>query len=208
MNANSHSATAPVTDRQAEILDRAAELVAEQGLANLTLKKVAARVGFSEPAIYRHFPNKHALVLGLVDRLGERLLTPMGVHAADASRPPRDRLLAMVRHHLGVLRVTRGLPILLIAEGLASGDAELVARLGGVMQRYLGLLSDVVAELDLPLAVAPPRLASLFLGLPAALGIQMRALPELALADDEAEALLRYYVDALTLSVSRGEPGP
>ncbi len=202
MNANSHPVGAPVslTPRQAEILDRTAELVAEAGLANLTMKRVAERVGFTEPAIYRHFTGKRELVLGLVDRLGERLLGTLRGIAADASRPPRERLLGMVRHHVQVLRATRGLPILLLAEGLASGDEELVARMGGVMRPYLGL-AGLLAELELPVGLAPERQASLFIGLPAALGMQLRAFPDLALDDAEVDALVGYYVRALTTAL-------
>ncbi len=64
----------PPTPRQAEILDRATELVAESGLAQLTMKRLAERVGFTEPAIYRHYPGKSALLAAMIERLGGRLL--------------------------------------------------------------------------------------------------------------------------------------
>lgn len=186
------------TARQAEILERVAELVAESGLANLTLKRVADRVGFTEAAIYRHFPNKQALVFALIDQLGSRLLGPIAALAAAADQPPRERLLAMVRHHVHVLRSTGGLPILLVAEGLASGNQALVGRLGSVMRAYLGRLAAVLGELALPLALPPERQAAMFLGLPAALGMQLRAVPDLAPSDEEVDALVHFYVGALT----------
>lgn len=201
MNANLHpdeELSAAPTARQTEILARAAELVAESGLANLTLKRVADRVGFTEAAIYRHFPNKQALVFALIDQLGSRLLGPIAEFAAAHDRPPRERLLAMVRHHVHVLRSTGGLPILLVAEGLASGNQELVGRLGSVMRAYLGRLAAVLDELALPLDLPPERQAAMFLGLPAALGMQLRAVPDLAPSDDEVDALVRFYVGALT----------
>jgi AcrR family transcriptional regulator len=201
VNINSHlqgGAPDSPTARQAEILDRAAELVAESGLANLTMKRLAERVGFTEPAIYRHFPGKRALVRAMIERFSGRLLGTIGALAADRTLGPRERLLAMVRHHVSLLRVSRGLPILLIAEGLASGDGELIAQLGSVMQRYAGLLGGVLAELDLDLGVAPERQATLFFGLPAAIGIQLRAFPDLALTEEETEILVRHYVRSLT----------
>jgi len=215
---NIHSQTltdlpGPPTPRQAEILDRAAELVAESGLGNLTMKRVAERVGFTEPAIYRHFPGKQALVRAMVERFGGRLLGTIAAIAADPRLGPQERLLAMVRHHISLLRASRGLPILLIAEGLASGNSELIGQLGIVMQRYAGLLGGVLAELDLDLGVAPERQATLFLGLPAAIGIQLRAFPDLALSDAETEILVRHYVRSLTTPVApvaEGDrvPGP
>lgn len=189
------------TLRQAEILDRAAELVAESGLAQFTMKRLAERVGFTEPAIYRHYPGKSALLVAMIERLGGRLLETIEEIAGNRVLAPQERLLAMVRHHVALLRATRGLPILIIAEGLASGDRELMARVGGVMRRYLALLGGVLSELGLDAGVPADRQAILFLGLPAAIGIQLRAFPDLALSDEETDLLVRHYVRSLTTPV-------
>ncbi len=199
------TATAP-TPRQAEILDRAAELVAESGLAQLTMKRLAERVGFTEPAIYRHYAGKSALLVAMIERLGGRLLETMEEIAGNQVLAPQERLLAMVRHHVALLRATRGLPILIIAEGLASGDRELMGRVGGVMRRYLALLGGVLAELGLETGAPADRQAILFLGLPAAIGIQLRAFPDFALSDEETDLLVRHYVYSLTTPVATAVP--
>ena len=111
MNAHSPSperVPTPPTPRQAEILDRAAELVAEAGLANLTMKRVAERVGFTEPAIYRHYPGKSALLVAMIEPLGGRLIVTMEGIAGDRRLAPQERLLAMVRHHVALLRRREG----------------------------------------------------------------------------------------------------
>ena len=186
------------TPRQVEILDRARELVEERGLANLTLKQVAERVGFSEAAIYRHFASKKALVFALVDRLRGMLLGPILTIAEDRELPPHERLERMVGHHVALLRKTRGLPILLLAEGIASGDRELLERMTGVLAGYLGILAAVLGEIGVPAAPPLPHQALLFIGLPAVLGLQARAFPEQALGAAETAALLAHYVRALT----------
>lgn len=185
------------TPRQLEILERALELVQETGLANLTLKKVAERVGFTEAAIYRHFESKGALLGGIIALIGSRLLGPVREIAADTSLSPAERLERMVRHHVGILRATRGLPMILIAEGLATDDQDLLARLRGVMGGYLELLAGLLAELRLPAGVPPQSQALYFLGLPAALGLGLRAFPERVPGDEEIERLVRYYVRSL-----------
>ena len=213
MNTHSPSSatlSGPPTARQAEILDRAAELVAESGLAHLTMKRLAERVGFTEPALYRHYAGKSALLAAMIERLSGRLLPTMAAIADDRQVAPADRLLAMVRHHVALLRATRGLPILILAEGLASSNPELIGAVGGVMRRYIGLLGGVLGELGLDTGVSPERQAILFLGLPAAIGIQMRAFPDMALSDDETERLVAHYVRSLTAAAApaaSGAPG-
>lgn len=63
--ARRHSETAPTRRRglhSAQILEAAAELFRTRGFANVGMKDIAAAVGVTAPAIYRHFPNKIALL--------------------------------------------------------------------------------------------------------------------------------------------------
>jgi AcrR family transcriptional regulator len=46
---------------KAEILDAAWDLVAEEGLAGLSLRDLAARVGMRAPSLYQYFDSKHAI---------------------------------------------------------------------------------------------------------------------------------------------------
>jgi len=54
-----------VSERRAatrrEILDAAWELAGEVGIANLTLRDLAGRVGMQPPSLYSHFDSKHAI---------------------------------------------------------------------------------------------------------------------------------------------------
>ncbi|MBN1602625.1 MAG: TetR/AcrR family transcriptional regulator [Chitinispirillaceae bacterium] len=50
------------TERQLQIIDTAIKLIAEGGIQEFTMKHLAVRIGISEPAIYRHFENKTAIL--------------------------------------------------------------------------------------------------------------------------------------------------
>jgi len=43
------------------------ELISEQGIQSLTIKNISKKVGISEPAIYRHFDSKTAILLAILD---------------------------------------------------------------------------------------------------------------------------------------------
>lgn len=49
-------------DLRRAIVDTALELIAEQGIASLTMREIAQRVGVSRMAPYRHFENKAVLL--------------------------------------------------------------------------------------------------------------------------------------------------
>jgi AcrR family transcriptional regulator len=178
--------------RQEQILDRTVELVGRDGLANLTMKRIAERVGFSEAAIYRHFPTKQRLLLGLMDRLERLLLDPIRAIAADAAASPADRLSRMLTHHLRIVLDHDSLPVLLLAEASASGDTRLVQRMRDIFIPYRTLLCELLAHVaptgraseerpaaddEQAPAIGPDSLALLLLGVPAALAIQHRLQP-------------------------------
>jgi len=48
------------------LFDALAELIAEQGFDAVTLSQVAARAGVGRTAVYNHFPDKEALLVGLI----------------------------------------------------------------------------------------------------------------------------------------------
>jgi AcrR family transcriptional regulator len=189
----------PTTLRQEEILDRTLELVSEAGLANLTMKKVAERMGFTEPALYRYYPTKQALVLGLLDRLEEMLLPRLRSLAVDTSMPPVERLERMVSHHAGLIIDTNGLPFLLLAEASAAGDQVVIGRMSRMAGGLLESLGRVLGELPSPPEGPPPQTLVLpLLGFAAGLAIQRRLVPEKSLSKEEALALIPILVRRIT----------
>jgi AcrR family transcriptional regulator len=54
------------TDRQSDIIKQALDLIAELGIEKLTYRNMARKLGITEPAFYRHFSNKTAIMLGIL----------------------------------------------------------------------------------------------------------------------------------------------
>jgi len=60
-----------MTERQAEIIERSMDLIAEKGIQGLTIKNLSKKIGISEPAIYRHYSSKNEIVLALLNIFDE-----------------------------------------------------------------------------------------------------------------------------------------
>ena len=56
-------------NKQDQILDAAARVVERQGAAHLTIDAVAAEAGLSKGGVLYHFPSKHALLSGMLERV-------------------------------------------------------------------------------------------------------------------------------------------
>ncbi|MEN5228906.1 TetR/AcrR family transcriptional regulator [Brevundimonas naejangsanensis] len=72
-------------DTRRQIVEAAIELAAEEGAMAVTLDAVVARLPFSKGALLHHFPNKLALLEGVLDHLSVEM---KAVVLAEAARDP------------------------------------------------------------------------------------------------------------------------
>jgi AcrR family transcriptional regulator len=187
------------TPRQDEILDRTLELVRESGLANLTMKKVAERVGFTEPALYRHFPTKQALVLGILGRLAGMLLPPIRAAAADAEAPPVQRIERILSHHLDLILQTDGLPFLILAEASAAGDEVVIGRMREIIGEVRTILLQLLREMPSSPGGPPPEVMVMALfGFAITTAVQRRLMPEVSIPREQALAQIPVLVRRIT----------
>src|SRR6266542_1995853 len=78
-----------------EILEAAWELVREHGLASLTLRDVAARIGMRAPSLYWYFESKHAIYDAMFADGNRELLAR--IDAEDWPTEPRALLRRVAR---------------------------------------------------------------------------------------------------------------
>ena len=62
-----------LSPRQIEILEAAIQLTSESGIQKLTIRNVAAKIGVTEPALYRHFASKHELLVAILAYLQQQI---------------------------------------------------------------------------------------------------------------------------------------
>jgi TetR/AcrR family transcriptional repressor of nem operon len=84
------------TDRKAEILEAAQELIQTQGYTGFSYQDLADRLGLAKPTLHHHFPTKEALGLALVASY-EGMLTEMKAGIAALSDLPSEQLRAFLR---------------------------------------------------------------------------------------------------------------
>ncbi|WP_327112463.1 TetR/AcrR family transcriptional regulator [Nocardia sp. NBC_01730] len=83
-------------DRKVQIIRAAARAFSERGYYPVGVDEIAAEVGISGPALYRHFTNKYALLVAAAEE-GARHLLNVADAADDARLDPPRRLDALIR---------------------------------------------------------------------------------------------------------------
>ncbi len=76
--------------RRGELLEAVGDYVLENGVASLSLRRVAEAVGVSHVTLQHHFGSKEQLVGEIVEHLLERTLVPQDVYADGTPNPDMD----------------------------------------------------------------------------------------------------------------------
>ncbi len=134
--------------RRAELLEAAARLMARRGFVSVRLEDIAAEVGISGPAVYRHFAAKNEVLDELLLDISERLRAG-GEAVVARGGTPAQVLANLVEFHIDVL-VTKPDLIAIQDRDLASLTPEAQHRVRLLQRQYVetwvGVLTAVAAE--------------------------------------------------------------
>ncbi|MFI9506222.1 TetR/AcrR family transcriptional regulator [Nocardia sp. NPDC052566] len=83
-------------DRKVQIIRAAARAFSERGYYPVGVDEIAAEVGISGPALYRHFTNKYALLVAAAEE-GAKHLVVVAKAADDPAATPEKRLDALIK---------------------------------------------------------------------------------------------------------------
>jgi len=101
------------TDRKIEIQQAALDLAFDVGPDHVSTGMIAAKLGLTQPAFYKHFRHKediwHAIAEGISQRIAANI-----ARAQDAEISPVARIRQLVLGHLALVRETPALPEIMV----------------------------------------------------------------------------------------------
>ena len=144
--------TKTLTRRQAEIVDAALKLIAEQGIQHLTIRNLSAAIGVTEAALYRLFPGKTEIIQAMVSRFEEDVDDIGELRGWAAIEAALVRRTELVLAKPDLARVV-------FAEELFKDSPETEQILHGMMQRHYKIMEqhfqeaveDGVIRADIPM---------------------------------------------------------
>lgn len=154
------------SNRKEAVLDQAMELIIENGLSELTMSKVAGRMGFTEPAMYRHFRNKQDLIISMIRRQSgcfDEIFQQF-----DLGEPPDIFLPRYFEILLQHLEKVRGVTLLFLSESAFNRDPaireELLEMFHSQIGRITTYLEQAAARGEIRPTVDPAVAALVFMG--------------------------------------------
>jgi AcrR family transcriptional regulator len=167
----------PAEERRAVTVEAVIALAAETNPDQITTAAIAQRMGLTQGALFRHFPNKGAIWEAVMGWVAERLLARFD--RAVAGRPSAlSALEAVFLAHVGFVAEHPGVPRMLFGELQRTEETAAKRRVRTLLGRYgerlRGLIEQGQAAGELAPEVDAAAAASLFIG--AIQGLVMQSL--------------------------------
>lgn len=112
---NTRSKNLPAEERRAVTVEAVVALAAEQNPSDITTAAIAKRMGLTQGALFRHFPNKDAILQAVMEWVADRLLARVD-KALQTATSPLAALEAMFMAHVEFVIEHPGVPRMLFGE--------------------------------------------------------------------------------------------
>lgn len=134
-----------ITERQQEIIDATIELINSKGIQGFTIKNIAKIVGVTEPAIYRHFDSKTAILVALLDLLKENSSQIYG-NKLVIEDTVISKIESIFENHFKTFKKMPALSSVVFSEELFRNDKSLSEKISEVIDYNTKILYGIVVE--------------------------------------------------------------
>ncbi|MCP4402236.1 MAG: TetR/AcrR family transcriptional regulator [bacterium] len=133
------------TTRQQEIIEQAIELIHEGGIQSVTMKNLSKRLGISEPAIYRHFKSKRAILLSMLEQFKQRSKDHLS-RTLESEGTSIIRLKTVFLEHSGQFVTNPHMTAVVFSEEAFQDDSRFSETVFAVMSFAHDTIVDIIAD--------------------------------------------------------------
>lgn len=134
-----------ISERQQEIIEATVELINNKGIQGFTIKNIAKIVGVSEPAIYRHFDSKTAILVTLLDLLKANSSQIYG-NKLDLEGSVVLRIEKIFENHFQTFTKMPSLSSVVFSEELFRNDKSLTEKISEIIDFNSKIFLDIIVE--------------------------------------------------------------
>ncbi len=134
-----------LTDRQKEIVDIAIEIISKKGIQNLTIKNLSKKIGFSEPAIYRHFESKIEILLSILSML-ENQMQKFNTLINSGEDSFLKKLSSIFKNSLNNFSKNPALASVIFAEEIFQDDKRLSEKIYSIMDLNFEFIRSIIKK--------------------------------------------------------------
>ena len=134
-----------LSDRQTEIIDKSISIIGKKGIQGLTIKNLSKEIGISEPAIYRHFESKTAILITILDNFKE-MASFMGATLKDNNGAAMEKIEFMFTQIIDIFSVTPCFISVIFSEEVFKNEIILKEKVIEIMDQNEQTIETIIKQ--------------------------------------------------------------
>ncbi len=134
-----------LSTRQIEIIRASGKILMEKGILGLTTKNLATEMGFSESALYRHFKDKEAIVIHLINYLA-RDIEDRFQTILESGRSPDEILVALFKSQFSFFKANPHFIVVVLSDGFLDSSQEIRNEINKVMRINITAIKNTIYQ--------------------------------------------------------------
>ena len=155
------------TGRQKQIIESAIEIIANEGIQSLTIKRLSSAIGISEPAIYRHFQNKQEIIESILRYFANDSKDYL-LRIVKSDSEPIEKIGAFFNFHLDTFARRPALAAVIFSEDIFQNDRQLAQSVLRIMEQsqktVLKILQEASKDAGIRKDIPEEHLATMLIG--------------------------------------------
>ena len=133
------------TERQIQIIEESIKLIADKGIQGFTIKNLSKAIGISEPAIYRHFESKSAILVSILDGFKE-MAGMMSSIPFDKGQPAVEKIAFIFFRMIDVFTEQPTIIPIVFAEEIFKNDSMLKEKINEIQNLNLQKIETIIEQ--------------------------------------------------------------
>jgi len=138
-----------LSDRQKQIIETSIGLIDEKGIQGFTIKNLAKEIGISEPAIYRHFDSKMAIMSTILDSFKYKMNTYHQQKDYNSDVSGADQLREFFGMIFSVFTENPSLVSVIFAEEIFQNEPLLTSKILEIQTTNEVIIKEMLSKLNL-----------------------------------------------------------
>jgi AcrR family transcriptional regulator len=134
-----------LTERQTEIIDKSIDIIGTKGIQGLTIKNLSKVIGISEPAIYRHFDSKTAILITILDNFKE-MASFMGASMKDNNGTAMAKIEFMFSQIIGIFTESPSFISVIFSEEIFRNNSILKGKIIEIMDQNEQTIETIIKQ--------------------------------------------------------------
>lgn len=131
--------------RKEQIVEAALQILSDNEVKKLSITEIATRLNLVPSALYRHFKNKDAIVMAILDHIEDNFSKNMGA-VRQTKKNKAEQLYDLLLRHSQLISQNPGIPRLIFSDEFVGQNSEKRLRLYELITGYLGELEVIIHE--------------------------------------------------------------